>query len=412
MNQVSPKNHAENPQAKLACPDVASSRSRAFTLVELLVVIAIIAVLIGLLLPAIQKAREAAARTKCTNNLKQLSLGALNYQSEIGFFAPGVLLQDGYEYTYATYSYYAPPPPIPGQGFNFFMALLPYVEQGNLYAQIQPYFTYAQQASATNSTITLPNGSKIYSYANMNKNTNSEYSYTGYNMQYPICNSPTGPGATVVQLFICPSDLVKPVTTYIGTTSTYTVNNSAPGSATSSLNISTCYFGANSYVGNIGTCNSNNNAYPGSQGSMNDDGIYYFNSSVRPTDITDGTSSTIAFGEKYHYDPVFDSIQSASKYYIENEAGWAWVNTSSFLDDIGGAAVNPINYVLPPGSVYGTQLNDSRLISFGSGHTGGGANFAFCDGSVHFLSNSTSLTTVLMPLCTRAGGEVIPDNAY
>jgi prepilin-type N-terminal cleavage/methylation domain-containing protein len=125
-----------------------SPRRRAFTLIELLVVIAIIAILIGLLLPAIQKIREAANRTKCQNNLKQIGLGLANHESQFGYFPPGALRSPASGTVGPFYQKFG----VTANGVNhsWTVFLLPFIEQDNL---IRQYNFNADWTSAANKAV-------------------------------------------------------------------------------------------------------------------------------------------------------------------------------------------------------------------------------------------------------------------
>jgi prepilin-type N-terminal cleavage/methylation domain-containing protein/prepilin-type processing-associated H-X9-DG protein len=313
---------------------------RGFTLIELLVVIAILAVLIGLLLPAVQKVREAAARVQCLNNLKQIALAAHNFHNATGQFPVG-----------------ARPPVFVGDrptgGTNLFVELLPYFEQDTLYKRWDDYDNRNNVAGGRNAT-----------------------------------------QAQVLKLLLCPSDLLPQSVVEV------TVEGTPPWSRG--------FYAVTSYGGNAGK----RSFHPGDPPTfprLSRDGIFTLDRCIRLADISDGVSNTFLFGERFHLDPEHDRLKPVFFPTVGPLAGWGkWGYVAKGVSQVTLSTPVPINYRVPRDGGYSAV--EDRLCAFGSGHTGG-ANFAFADGSVRFLSDSILLET-LQALSTRAGGEVVPGGDF
>ena len=345
------------------CSRKSTLRRHGFTLIELLVVIAIIAVLVGLLLPAVQKVRETANRMQCANNLKQLALACHNFHNDHNFFPPG--FDYGYYTNYPQASattaqyvatYGATPPGLPTDFGSWMVMILPYIEQGNLASQWPTTWTQYTGITPKYSVFNLP------AYA-------------------AAVNGPGAPEGQALKVMECPSYIV-PNWVYVQAPST----NFPLGA----------YFGLTSYAACYGTMPYATPAYPTPPIK---NGVFNYNSMTRVLDITDGTSSTILLGERCSIDPCFTNYQAG--------ISGVWASTQY---NSGASTPVPINFqlTLPCADYPASNVDDNlRASAFGSSHANG-ANFALADGSVRFLADSLPLQT-LQALSTFATGESIPN---
>ena len=292
-------------------------RRSAFTLIELLVVIALIAILIGLLLPAVQKVREAAARLQCQNNLKQLGLSLHGYHDANGGLPAG--------YTAST----SHPATAPGWGWGAY--LLPHVEQDNLFRQLD--FTKPVETQA------------------------------GIRQ--------------VLKVYLCPSDQ-PPATAF---------------AVTDAGMVTVCLAGPSSYAATVGD-DASDVADP------TGNGVFFRNSRVRFTDITDGTSNTVMLGDRA---------------WADTQGMWAGVPTDAVCR---AGPTNPWATTTGAGQalvlVHNNWVNiktdaDGGLDDFSSKHLGG-VNVVMADGSGRFVKSITAdgaERKAFWALGTRAGGEVV-----
>jgi prepilin-type N-terminal cleavage/methylation domain-containing protein/prepilin-type processing-associated H-X9-DG protein len=334
--------------------------SLGFTLIELLVVIAIIAVLIGLLLPAVQKVRAAAARISCQNNLKQIGLAIHNYHDSNGILPPAKINSGS---SWNKNSNYYPNQPFKVYNHTGFTMLLPFIEQDNLYKQYD--FTKPACNSSWSVTYYPTTGCDATDLANYPNGVNG--------------TSNANVVGTFVKIYVCPAD---------------------PGHQPNPMNTSGywAYAETNGQRSNyLFNCYKATDYTPDYSASRYDAGMFGTNGSARFSDVTDGLSNTIAVGE-------------ARQQMVADSFGPRWgsgthTSVHGYVPDYTFHINYPYGQLVfgyPSSSMYAKL---QYAWGFGSWHSGG-ANFVFGDGSVRFLPDSMAFP-VFQAMCSIQGGEVI-----
>ena len=326
-------------------------RNRGFTLIELLVVISIIAVLIALLLPAVQSAREAARRSQCTNNLKQLGLALANYESTMG----------GYPFAGANYGWCRHASSRhPGEAvmnLNGIAMLLPYMEQAPIYQAIN----FSQSLSNAR---------------NGNLNCCGPNDTQGYMSGSALVN--TTAATTVLSVLLCPSDPGDSVAK----------NSAVYGQALQSG--STYYRGYKSNYDFVVYRNYNCLNWKDLNAAQKT--MFGENSNTKVSSVTDGTSNTIAM------------VERTMEVYNGDGTPWlyrGWVQNGGDLS----VGINSWTYNNRPETRKFGRLSSWERV--GSLHPGG-CNVVRGDGSVAFLKESTALT-VLQRLAAMADGSILSE---
>jgi prepilin-type N-terminal cleavage/methylation domain-containing protein/prepilin-type processing-associated H-X9-DG protein len=278
------------------------SGKRAFTLIELLVVISIIGILIALLLPAVQSAREGARRLQCTNNLKQLGLAMHSYHGAFDCFPPGFMVLDDQGKV--------------AGGWAWGVFLMPFIEQNPLQDTLN---------------------------------------VRDYTLSQVIFDPALLPMLQMrLSVFVCPSSPMEPLRQFKG-----------PGSQMVSTANYTCCRGFFNYSGNTHLTKANN-------------GVFYGQSATRIDDVIDGTSNTIALGERT---VLPDHAADPTKW-----PSWCGPGGLGIGSTVSSSVADKMNH-------------PTNMHSFSSHHPGG-VNFCFTDGSVRFLYETMA----------AASGGVDPSN--